>query len=118
MLRISTATLMSALVSTAAFAQGSGAAGVFTIHNDTSNNTVVGFYTNDGSGWSNNWLPAQMAPGQSGDAAFNAQTGACEQTFRVGWLGEDGSEVMDDPISINICEATNVYLGDNDITFD
>ncbi len=105
-------------LSTSVLAQGSGASGVFTIHNDTENNIVVGFYTNDGSGWSNNWLPQQMQPGQNGEATFNAQTGPCEQTFRVGWLGEDGGEVLDDPIAINICEASNVYLGDNEISFD
>jgi hypothetical protein len=102
---------------TAALAQ-SGSKGEFTIHNDTEKNTVVGFYTNGGDGWSNNWLNGQMAPGVTATANFTADTGPCEQTFRVGWLGEDGSEVMDDEISINICEASNVYLGDNEITFD
>ena len=35
-------------------ADGTGKNGVFTIHNETEGNTVVGFYTNDGSGWSTN----------------------------------------------------------------
>lgn len=96
----------------------SGADGVFQIHNDTDANTVVGFYTNDGSGWSSNWLGSPMKPGAEATAEFNDNTGSCEQTFRVGWLGADGGEVLDDPIDINICEASNVYLGDNEITFD
>ena len=101
----------------AAFAQ-SGSEGKFTIHNMTEGNIVVGFYTNDGNGWSDNWLAEEMDPGLTVTAGFFAQSGSCEQTFQVGWLGGDGSEVMDDPISIDICEATNVYLADNEIYFD
>lgn len=105
------------LLGTAAFAQ-SGTGGAFSIYNDTAGNVVVGFYTNDGNGWSTNWLADHMAPGQSASAEFFAETGACDQLFQVGWLGSDGSEVMDEPISIDICQATNVYLGDNEIKFD
>jgi hypothetical protein len=115
---LAAATLVFCGIATASFAQATGASGKFTIHNDTDQNTVVGFYTNGGDGWSNNWLSSQMAPGDSAEAVFTADTGPCEQTFKVGWLGEDGSEVMDDPISINVCEASNVYLGDNEISFD
>ena len=100
-------------------AQGTGSEGYFTIHNDTTNNIVVGFYTNDGSGWSDNWLATDaLMPGQSALAEFHDETGPCEQVFAVGWLGTNGSEVIDDPISIDICDASNVYLADNDITYD
>lgn len=111
------ATLAAGLLATTAFAQ-SGASGRFVIHNDTEGNVVTGFYTNDGSGWSDNWLNGELQPGQSAPAEFHAMTGPCEQTFQVGWAGTDGGEVLDDPFDINICEAENVYLGDNEITFD
>ena len=101
----------------AAFAQGTGSEGWFTVHNDT-DNVVTGFYTNDGSGWSDNWLSARIQPGQMAEARFHAPTGPCEQTLQVGWLGTDGSEVLDDPIDIDICDASNVYLEDNDISYD
>lgn len=101
----------------AAFAQ-SGSEGVFNIHNDTESNVLVGFYTNDGSGWSANWLSEDLDPGFMASAEFTAETGSCEQTFQAGWLGENGGEVMDEPHSIDICEASNVYLGDNEILFD
>lgn len=107
----------SLLLATAALAQ-SGSGGAFTIHNQTDNNVVVGFYTNDGSGWSANWLGDQLAPGENASAEFTADTGACDQVFQVGWLGSDGSEVMDEPININICDASNVYLADNEMYYD
>ena len=54
-------------IASAASAQGTGSEGYFQIYNDTSNNVVIGFYTNDGSGWSDNWLGgAEIMPGQNG----------------------------------------------------
>lgn len=100
------------------FAQGTGAEGYFQIYNNTDQNTVVGFYTNDGSGWSDNWLSSRLKPGANVKATFHANTGPCEQTFQVGWLGTDGGEVMDDPVSIDICKASNVYLDDNEMYYD
>ncbi|MTI43613.1 hypothetical protein JM93_02837 [Roseibium hamelinense] len=99
-------------------AQGTGSEGYFQIYNNTGGNVAIGFYTNDGNGWSDNWLEAELAPGENGAAEFTADTGNCDQVFQVGWLGEDGSEVMDEPISIDICAASNVYLDDNEIYYD
>lgn len=100
-------------------AQGTGSEGYFELYNDTQNNVLIGFYTNDGSGWSDNWIGGvQIMPGESGSAEFFAPEGACDQFFAAGWLGADGSEVIDDPISIDICAASNVYLGDNEIYYD
>ncbi|MBO6894151.1 MAG: hypothetical protein JJ866_19575 [Roseibium sp.] len=104
--------------STAAFAQGTGSEGYFQIYNNTEGNVVVGFYTNDGSGWSDNWLSDILQPGESARAEFTADSGECEQAFQVGWLGQDDSEVLDEPIGIDICEASNVYLDDNEIYYD
>lgn len=103
---------------TGAFAAGTGSEGYFQIYNNTGSNIVVGFYTNDGTGWSQNWLGEALDPGASATAEFYADTGNCDQTFQVGWLGDDGSEVLDEPISIDICDASNVYLDDNEIYYD
>ncbi len=104
--------------STSAIAQATGNEGKFTIYNKSDNNVVVGFYTNDGDGWSANWLEENMTPGSQMEAEFTADTGKCQQTLQVGWLGADGGEVLDDEISINICEASNVYAADNEIFYD
>jgi len=106
------------LLSGSALAQGTGSEGYFQIYNNTSGNIVVGFYTNDGGGWSENWLGTDINPGEAMRAEFYADTGNCEQAFQVGWLGEGGSEVLDDPIAIDICDASNVYLDDNEIYYD
>lgn len=103
---------------TAAFAQGTGSQGYFQLYNNTEDNTVVGFYTNDGSGWSENWLSEALEPGESAEAQFTADTGKCDQTFQVGWLGDDDTEVLDNPIDINICDASNIYMDDNEIYYD
>ena len=79
---------------------------------------MVGFYTNDGSGWSKNWMSDNLAPGDSTKMQFSRPGGKCKQTLRVGWLGKGGGEVRDNPINIDICDASNVYLHDNKITYD
>ena len=101
-------------------AQGTGSEGYFELYNNTEGNVVISFYTSDGETWSENWLgdDTEIMPGQSGTAEFFADTGACDQFFQVGWLGQDGTEVLDEVISIDICEASNVYLDDNEIYYD
>lgn len=118
---IKTGAICAALVlwGAAVAAQGTGQEGYFQIYNDTEDNVIVGFYTNGGDGWSTNWLDGvEVQPGQNARAEFHADSGPCEQVFQVGWLGVDGGEVLDEPIAIDICAASNVYLGDNEIFFD
>ena len=104
--------------SASALAAGTGKNGEFTILNETRGNTVVGFYTNDGGGWSKNWLSSNLKPGDKRGMKFTKPGGKCKQTLRVGWLGKSGGEVKDDPINIDICDASNVYLRDNKVTYD
>lgn len=117
--RIAIAVLVAAASAAAALAQGTGSEGYFQLYNNTSGNIVIGFYTDNGSGWSDNWLEGiEIAPGESATATFMADTGKCEQVFQVGWLGSNSTEILDDPISIDICAASNVYMDDNEIYFD
>ncbi len=117
-IRLAAAVTALAIGTCAAFAAGTGSEGYFQIYNNTDENVAVGFYTNDGSGWSENWLAGELEPGETARAEFTADTGNCDQTFQIGWLGESGDEVLDEPISIDICEASNVYLDDNEIYYD
>jgi len=119
-IKLSAALLLAASFAATGALAGTGAEGVFTVHNDTENNVVSGFYTSedDGDTWSDNWLSIQIRPGESAEARFHANTGPCEQTLQVGWVGDGGGEVLDEPINIDICEASNVYLEDNDVSFD
>jgi len=115
----SAAAIISIIAGTGALAQGTGSEGYFTLHNSTTGNVVVAFYTNDGTGWSENWLTTDaLMPGEAATAEFQARSGTCGQTFAVGWLGADGDGVIDDPIAIDICAASNVYLDDNEIYYD
>lgn len=104
-------------VSSSTLAQ-TGQYGYFYVHNNTTNNIVISLYTSDGGAWSSNWLSEAMYPGQIAQAGFLADSGLCQQYITVGWLGEGNTEVLDDPISIDICQASNVYLDDNEIYFD
>lgn len=111
--------LVTSFLAASAFAAGTGSEGYFDIHNNTEQNILIGFYTNDGSGWSANWIDgSQVEPSQVLTAQFTADTGNCDQTLQVGWLSSDGGEVLDEPIGINICDASNVYLDDNEIYYD
>lgn len=119
MSRIVSAACAMTLIAGAALSQGTGSEGYFQVYNDTEGHIVVGFYTNDGSDWSSNWLDGvEIHPGENATAEFSGDSGPCEQVLQVGWLGDDDSEVLDDPISIDICDASDVYLGDNEITYD
>ncbi|MFN4057993.1 MAG: hypothetical protein ACK4HW_07410 [Roseinatronobacter sp.] len=108
-----------ALLITPAFAQ-TGAQGIFSVHNDTQGSVVVGFYVSDDlDSFSDNWLEDPIMPGEAFEAQFFADSGACINYFVIGWLGADlNSEVLDDPVEIDICQATNVYLEENGISFD
>ena len=63
-------------------------------------------------------LARNMKPGQSAVAEFTADTWACHQVFQAGWLDVNGGETLDEEHTIDICEASNVYLGDNEVSFD
>lgn len=117
-----TKSIFSALVIVAMFTMqafaGTGADGYFNIHNDTTNNKLIGFYTDDGGGLSANWLDGYLEAGFAVTVEFNADTGSCAQELTVGWESTNGGEVLDDPISIDICDASDVYLGDNEIIYE
>ena len=102
-----------------ALAQGTGAKGYFNIYNVTVGHEIVGFYTNEGHGWTTNWLTAEtLTVGEGAVAQFQPGAVTCQQTFTVGWRSTAGREIRGHPVAINICDATNVYLGIDKLSFD
>lgn len=71
--------LVLVVIASSSFAQ-SGSGGEFTIYNNTDNNIVISFYTNDGDGCSSNWLSEDLAPDEEAYAEFYAD-GNCGQLF-------------------------------------
>jgi hypothetical protein len=93
-----------------------GGWGNFAIHNQ-SNYIITGFYTDEGDGWSANWLREQIGAGDSAEMQFT-RDGPCDINFRVGWLTTSGGEEMGEPWQIDICNAHNVYFSDSKVTYD
>src|SRR5438105_4871879 len=68
----------------------------FTIHN-TSGYIISSFQTNDGDGWSTNWLGGdQVGAGESAPLEFTAD-GPCKIQLRVSWRTTDGGQEVGDP---------------------
>lgn len=109
-----------ALTAPLALTQGTGAQGYLTIHNDTSGKAVVGFYISQGSAWSDNRLIVDvLLPGESAEALFYADIGACDRAFALEWRSEETARgAMGAPVAINICDASHVYLDDEGIHHD
>lgn len=58
--RVAAALALAVTWGTVALAQGTGSEGYFEIHNNTGENIVVGFCTNDGTGWSDNFAASNV----------------------------------------------------------
>ncbi len=99
-------------VSTPAFAAGM----TFTIHNQ-SDYIINGFFIADGGDVGPNWMDFELNGDESADMAFSYD-GPCEIEFVLGWLGEDGSTLLGDNTSIDICEASNIYFDGSQAYYD
>ncbi len=78
---------------------------------------IDGFYTNEGDGWSENWMDFKLDAGETGNMEFNAN-GPCDISFMVTWEADDGSSIDGDETTINICEAKKIYFDGKDATYD
>ena len=102
-----------------AVADGTGAQGYVKIYNSTPGYVVTGFYTNAGHGWTHDWLnDIVLTPGQGAKAEFSSAPPACTQRVRVGWRSTAGREIRGHPVTVNICDVSNVYFAENEIYFD
>jgi len=88
----------------------------FTIHNSSSY-IISAFQTNDGDGWSNNWLGGdQVDAGEKADLKFVAD-GPCDIQLRVSWRTTDGGQQVGEPWDINICDAKDVFFDGKKVTY-
>lgn len=113
---VSGALLAVAFLACGVMSASAGDWGKFTIHNQ-SDYIITGFYTDEGDGWSANWLKEQVSGGDSADMEF-LHDGPCDINFRVGWLTTSGGETLGDPWHIDICNAKNVYFSAEKVTYD
>ena len=89
----------------------------FMIHND-SHFIISAFQSNEGHGWSTNWLHGdQVGAGKSSNLQF-LHDGPCKIQVRVSWRTTDGGQEVGDPWNIDICKAKNVYFDGHKVTFD
>ena len=89
----------------------------FKIHNQ-SKYIISAFQTNDGDGWSNNWLDGdQVGAGEAVDLKF-VQDGPCKIQLRVAWRTTDGGQQVGDPWDIDICDAKDVYFDGKKVTYE
>ena len=110
---IGTAVLaIGALLSSSAFADNLK----FKIKNE-SKYIISSFQTNEGKGWSKNWLDGDVDAGEALDMEF-LQDGPCAIQVRVSWRTNDGGEEVGDPWNIDICKAHTVYFDGNKVSFD
>lgn len=100
------------LASSSAFAESLK----FKIVND-SDYIISSFQSNEGDGWSKNWLRGDVDGGKSVGMQF-LRDGPCDVQVRVGWRTTDGGQEKGDPWNINICDAHTVYFDGHKVTYD
>jgi hypothetical protein len=112
--------LGAAIVALSLFAGANAQAGnnvKFTIHN-SSDYIISAFQTNDGDGWSTNWLGGDtVGAGENAPLEFTAD-GPCKIELRVSWRTTDGGQEVGEPWNIDICKATNVYFDGKKVTYE
>jgi len=89
----------------------------FNIKND-SNYIISAFQTNDGDGWSTNWLNGDQVGAGETQALQFTQDGPCEIQVKVSWRTTDGGQTEGEPWNIDICKAHTVYFDGEKVTFD
>lgn len=89
----------------------------FNIKN-TSSYIISAFQSNEGDGWSKNWLDGdQVGAGETQPLQFN-QDGPCEVQIKVSWRTTDGGQTEGEPWNIDICKAKTVYFDGEKVTYD
>jgi hypothetical protein len=78
-----------------------------------SNTAAVEFRTQENGEWSSNWISDRIQPGDTFNMDFGASKGDC--TVRTEIHFADGSK-FDAPV--DYCKVNNLYIHDDNITWD
>ena len=89
----------------------------FNIKN-TSDYIISAFQSNEGSGWSKNWLDGDQVDAGETQALHFLNDGPCDVQGRVSWRTTDGGQEVGDPWNIDICKAHTVYFDGKQVTYD
>lgn len=106
------------IVAMATLASASAYAGQLKFKIENSSNYIISsFQTNEGSGWSKNWLSGEIHGGEATNMKF-FEDGPCQVQVRVGWRTTDGGQEVGEPWNIDICDAKVVYFDGNKVTYE
>lgn len=101
-----------ALMLAAVSAPASAGSWTFGVVNEASD-VVIGFRTEEGGAWSDNWLTEAIAPGDVFEMDFGTDEGVCEVRTQVLFADNSYFDYM-----VDYCEVSNLYLYDDEIRWD
>jgi hypothetical protein len=84
---------------------------VFNLENK-SESQVTSFRTQEDGNWSQNWLPENVAPGETFDMDFGSDEGECTVRTRIDFT--DGTYIDAD---INYCDITVITVRNKDVVW-
>lgn len=84
----------------------------FHLYNKTTKYTIKGFQTYENDEWST-WSDVALAPGEDQEMNWGANTGKCTVPFRIMY-----EEIKTEQYSVDWCKVKNIYVTDDNVTYD
>jgi hypothetical protein len=84
----------------------------FHLWNKTSKYKITGFQTYENEKWST-WSNVTLEPGEDKDMNWGANEGACTVPFKI-----DYETIQTEQYSVDWCKVKNIYVTDDNVTYD
>ena len=84
----------------------------FELHNNSAAQ-ILTFRTQEDGDWSENWLPENVKPGETYEMDFGTDEGDCQVRTRISFSDDTYVDA-----NIDYCNADNIYVRNNDVTWD
>jgi hypothetical protein len=84
----------------------------FHLYNKTTKYTIKGFQTYENEKWST-WTGVALAPGEDQNMNWGANEGSCTVPFRIVY-----EEIQTEQYSVDWCKVKNIYVTDDNVTYD